>query len=144
MKESLNAIIDNVWAYTFMEKSLKQKGKNPDKVISVTEHRGSILKNSGIKNDWIFTNDKGKHYSVAKNPGEVKGKIVWFNEPNLKDGILAFAGDEIDRLEEDIQKEERRKLRIRSLFAYAEHVSEDDKIASKFNYSALDKASYDK
>ena len=144
MKEKINAVIDNVWAYTFMEKSLKQKGKDPDKVISVTEHRGSILKSSGIKNDWIFTNDKGKHYSVAQTPGEVKGKIVWFNEPNLKGGILAFASDEIDRLEEDIQKEERRKLRIRSLFAYAEHVSEEDRIASKFNYSALDKANYDK
>ena len=140
MKENLNTVIDNVWVYTMTDGALKQKDKEDAPVVTINAYRGSI-----DKMRWIFINEKGKKYDVADEPGKVKaGKIVWFNEPNLKGGILAFASDEIDRLEEDIQKEERRKLRIRSLFAYAEHVSEEDKIASKFNYSALDKASYDK
>lgn len=141
MKENLNAIIDNVWAYTIVDGKLSQKGKNqPEEVIAVTEHRGSINRMNNI-----FKNEKGKKYSVAANPGEVKaGKIVWFNEPNFKEAILSFTSYEIDQLEKDFQKEERRKKKIRTLFAYAEHVNGERLTNPKLDYSELDKASYDK
>lgn len=141
MKENLNTVIDNVWVYTMTDGALKQKDKEDAPVVTINAYRGSI-----DKMRWIFINEKGKKYDVADEPGKVKaGKIVWFNEPNFKEAILSFASYEIDQLEKDIQKEERRKKKIRTLFAYAEHVDCERLIKTKLlDYSELNKASYDK
>ena len=143
MKENLNAIIDNVWAYTMTDGALKQKDKDDAPVVSINVYRGSI-----DKTRWIFTNEKGKKYDVADEPGKVKaGKIVWFNEPSRTDALLAFAEYEIDQLDKLMTKEERLKLKIRTLFHFARVFGRDEVIKEKYrclDYSELDKANYDK
>lgn len=145
MKENLNTVIDNVWAYTMTDGALKQKDKEDAPVVTINAYRGSI-----DKMRWIFINEKGKKYDVADEPGKVKaGKIVWYNEPSRNAAILAFAEYEIDQLDKDIQKEERRKKKIRALFDFSKKFGPDDAIKVHYimpglNFSELDKASYDK
>ena len=116
MKEINNGVIDNVWVYT-LSKGLTKDGNN-DQVLSVNVHKGNINRFTNT-----FTNTEGRKFSVAATPGEVKGgKIVWYNEPNRKEAILAFAEGKIDRLDKLITDEENLKKDIRTLFEFADFV----------------------
>lgn len=98
MKEVRNDIIDNVYLYRYTHEKNSPMGE----CTSVHEIKGEVTTGIGIKhNQAKFKSYNGKtNLFVDPKPGVVhQGCLVWFNEPNEREAMLAFMEYKLQKME---------------------------------------------